>query len=341
VATTLVTRRNDTSRWPAISPSASVVGVVPNQRGTRLAYEALRLGTSAAARSVDLWHSPHYTMPRRRVVPTVVTVHDLTFFTHPQWHERAKVTFFRHAISYATRHADVVICVSDFSARLLDEIVPDHVPVVVAPLGVELERFQPASYDDVAIFETHSLAWDVPYLFFVGTHEPRKGIDTLLDAFEQVARDDATVELWIAGQTGWGEDPMISHQWSDAARSRVRNLGFVNDELLAALMRHSRAVAYPSRGEGFGLPVLEAMACGAVVVTTRDTVMAEVAGDAAQLVSPNSPDELAAALFDALRVSSEDRERRAKNARDRASLFTWDRCISQHVLAYERALAGN
>ncbi len=96
---------------------------------------------------------------------------------------------------------------------------------------------------------------------------------------------DSTIELWLAGQAGWGTGPVEAQIAVHPFAGRIRRLGFVDDAVLPALYRQARAVAYPSRGEGFGLPVLEAMACGAMVVTTADTVMAEVAGDAASLVT--------------------------------------------------------
>ena len=102
-------------------------------------------------------------MPRRGTTPTVVTIHDLTFFTDPQWHERSKVVFFRRAISYAASHARVLVSVSDYSARQLEAIVPVHVPVVVAPLGVDLERFQ-VDGDDEALLRARHLPVGVPFV---------------------------------------------------------------------------------------------------------------------------------------------------------------------------------
>lgn len=337
VATTLVTRRGDTTRWHDLSPRAHVKGLVPNGRAPRLAYEAWRLGTSATARDVDLWHAPHYTMPRRGLTPTVVTIHDLTFFTNPEWHERSKVAFFRRAITHSAHHARVLISVSDFSARLLASLIPDHAPVVVAPLGVELTTFQPLDRGDEALLRDHGLRSDVPFIFFVGTVEPRKGLDVLLDAFELIARDHADVELWLAGQAGWGEGPIEAKIKAHPSFARIQRLGFVHDALLPALYRRARAVTYPSRGEGFGLPVLEAMACGASVVTTRDTVMAEIAGDGARLVPVGDAPALATSIDDVLESSEDERRTWAHRARERAEHFTWEHCVALHLVAYEKA----
>jgi glycosyltransferase involved in cell wall biosynthesis len=333
IETTLVTRRSDTRRWTEWSPEARVVPLVPNARVPRLVYEAWRMGQSATARGVDVWHAPHYTMPHRAAVPVVVTVHDLTFFTNPEWHERAKVEFFKRAIRYAAAHAAVLICVSDLTASLLDHFVPTHAPVVVAPHGVDLERFSPDERDDDAMLAPLGLA-DTPFILFVGTVEPRKGLDVLLDAFRDVASRDASVQLCIVGQAGWGMHELSSLIDAHEFSSRIRRLGFVDDAVLPALMRRARVVAYPSRGEGFGLPVLEALACGASVVTSRNTVMQEVAGDAAMFAGVGESEELASVLAETLAMDEPERVERAKNARDRAERFTWAASLDKHLEAY-------
>ncbi len=339
VETTLVTRRDDALRWHEWSPTSKVASTVPNARVARLAYEAWLLGVSRPAKSVDVWHAPHYTMPRRRSTPTVVTIHDLTFFTNPQWHERSKVAFFRRAITYAAQHANVLVSVSDYTARQIDAVLPTHAPVIVAPLGVDLLRFTTDARHDAKLFHAHNLALDVPYIFFLGTVEPRKGLDVLLAAFADVARSDPDVELWLAGQAGWGVKAIEIALANHVVASRIRRLDFVDDAVLPALLRQSRTVVYPSRGEGFGLPVLEALACGAVVVTSSDTVMAEVAGDAAILTPAGDASLLANALLSATSKSDAERARQRVAARARAEQFTWDASIAQHLAAYEMAVA--
>jgi len=338
VDTTLVTRRDDTLRWHDWSPSTHIASIVPNARPTRLLYEALLAGHSATSKSVDVWHSPHYTMPRHSTTPTVVTILDLMFFTNPEWHERWKVPFFRRAISYAATHADVLVSISEFTARQLDEHVPKHAPVVVATLGVDLEKFSVDSSHDTELLRAHGFVVDRPYIFFLGTFEPRKGIDVLLKSFEEIARRDSDVELWLAGQPGWGVKDIETQIAGHSALSRIRRLGFVDETVLPALIRQSRVVTYPSRGEGFGMPVIEALACGAIVETSADTVMSEIAGGAALLARAGDAEQLADVLTSALSMSDEDRARHARIARARAEIFTWDSSIAQHVKAYEMAV---
>jgi glycosyltransferase involved in cell wall biosynthesis len=302
-----------------------------------LAFEAWRLGQSNTARGVDVWHSPHYTMPHRAVTPTVVTIHDMTFFTNPEWHERSKVAFFRRAIEYSATHAKVLVSVSDFTARLLQEIVPTHAPMVVAPLGVDLEAFTLDSTGDEALFERHGLSSEVPYIFYLGTVEPRKGLDVLLAAFEEIAASNDTTELWIAGQVGWAMKEFDAVLARHRSASRIRRLGFIDEELVAPLLRRARVVAYPSRGEGFGLPVLEALACGALVVTSADTVMAVVGAHAVLLAPAGDAGALARELQRALDSDESSRVQQSLAARARAEVFSWTNTVDQHRKAYEMA----
>lgn len=330
----LATRRTDWQRWRVAGEHVAIKPLIPASRAMRLAYEAYGLGRSPLARSVDVWHSPHYSMPHRCAAPVVVTIHDLTFFTHPQFHERAKVAFFSRAIRYAAREAAVIITVSEFTARQLNEFAPTTRPVVVAPHGVDLDHFAPNGTDHWPLDLPDRAR---PYVLFVGTVEPRKGIDILLEAFRELATDDSDVELWLAGQDGWGvrtvEDQLRAHPFAH----RVRRLGYVDDAALPSLLRGARVVAYPSRGEGFGLPVLEAMACGAPVVTTVDTVMAEVAGDAATLTPAGDAPALARSLATVLGWRDDERRDAAVASRRRAETYTWDYSLAQHLHAYHLA----
>jgi glycosyltransferase involved in cell wall biosynthesis len=335
---TLVSRRHDRERWLSV-PEARVVSPVPAHPALRLAYEAYRLGTTAPARRADVWHGPHYTMPRTGRTPVVVTIHDLTFFTHPEWHEARKVSFFTRAIRYAAEHAAALVCVSETTRDELRDLVPTSRPVFVAPHGVDFSRFSRVDTGDEERLASATLPMATPYVLFVGTVEPRKGLDILLAAFAEVASDNPTVELWIAGQSGWGDDPVAASLLSHPFASRIRRLGFVADDLLPTLYRRASVVAYPSRGEGFGLPVLEALACGAAVVTSADTVMAEVAGTAARLVPVGDVEGLANALEAALALSPAERDHHGEEASRHASRFTWGASLAVHRTAYEVAMA--
>ena len=329
---TLVSQVGDAERWRRWSPKAHVVDVVPRARPSRLLYEAVALGRSSKI-SADVWHGPHYTMPRRRTRPTVVTICDLTFFTNPEWHERSKVLFFQRAIRYAAQQADALISISETTTSLLREIAQPTAPITTIPLGVDLGRFTLATGTNDAL-TTHGLPSDVPYFFFLGTFEPRKGLDLLLEAFTLVANDDSEVELWLAGQAGWGTDGVAQQIAEHPFTDRIRRLGYVDDARVPTLMRSSRAVCYPSRGEGFGLPVLEALACGAQVITSADTVMQEVAGTTARLVPVGDVTVLATEMASTARSTAGERMDVARRARQRAEEFSWERTVVAHRALY-------
>jgi glycosyltransferase involved in cell wall biosynthesis len=329
---TVISRRGDSARWPTIAAGARVSAIVPDLRASRLIYEALRLGSVPSLRDVDVLHSPHYTMPRAASKPVAVTVHDMTFFTNPEWHEPAKVRFFRAAIRRAAKRAAAVICVSEFTARQLTEMVGTDRPLVIAPHGVDLDRF---ALNGAKLPDRHA-----PFVLFVGTLEPRKGLDVLLAAFTHLAGDEPELELWIAGQEGWGVGDTLAALDAHPYANRIRRLGYVHDDFLVSALRSASAVCYPSRGEGFGLPVLEALACGAPVVTTSSTVMEEVAGEAAWFAPVGDVVSLAERLDEVVHLDENTRELVRVRARARAEMFTWDRSIERHLEAYALAAAN-
>ncbi|MGO9334699.1 MAG: glycosyltransferase family 4 protein [Acidimicrobiales bacterium] len=342
---TLLARRDDGARWAQIAPGRRVVAVAPSRRPTRLAYEQARLGSVVAALDappVEVHHGPHYTMPRRSKVPCVVTVHDLTFFDHAEWHQRSKVAWFRAAMRYSVRHAAVIVCVSETTAGRLRDVLAPRCPVMVVPHGVDQARFaadEPWPGADRDVLERLGLLR--PYVLHVGTLEPRKGIADLVAAFDRLVQDQAELELVLAGGAGWKAGPVMQSAAAARSRGRIRRLGYVPDADVPALLRRACAVVYPSLEEGFGLPALEALACGAPLVTTSGTSMAELAGDRALLVPPGEPFALAAAIETAIseRASPGGVRRRADGIAIAAS-YTWAACAEGHMAAYLAAAGG-
>jgi glycosyltransferase involved in cell wall biosynthesis len=334
VDTHLLCRQGDGARWEALAPEAHVHDEVPAGRPARLVWEQARASRLASSLGIDVWHGPHYTMPLRLTVPAVVTVHDLTFFEHPEWHERGKVAYFRPMIRAATRRAAVVIAVSEDTARRLQALAPPLGPIVVAPHGVDHERFTPTvDHDDDATLATHGIR--APFVAFTGTIEPRKGLPTLVAAFARVAADSRPLRLVLAGGDGWGSDLVRDAVASSGVPTRVLRPGYLPESAIAPLFRRAAVVAYPSLAEGFGLNALEALACGAPLVTTTGSALDEVVGDAAIKVEPGDVDGLADALREALKPDVAARLRAA--GPPRAAHFTWDRSVDRHLDAYRLA----
>ncbi|MGP0030533.1 MAG: glycosyltransferase family 4 protein [Acidimicrobiales bacterium] len=347
VTLTMVSRRGDEDRWQGLAGGrAGVTGAVPRSRPGRLAFEQLRFPGLLRSLGVDVHHGPHYTMPERARVPCVVTIHDCTFFDHPEWHLRSKAVLFRRAIRRASLRAAALVCVSEVTATALRASCEVRAPVVVAPHGVDHERFAPAEPGpgaDRAALEGAGVPLERPVIAFVGTLEPRKGVAPLVAAFDRVAASHPDVVLVLGGQVGWGMREIEGALAAARHADRIIRVGYLPDPAVPALLRRAAVVAYPALAEGFGLPALEAMACGAPLVTTEGTAMAEVARDAALLVRPGDAAMLAEALqavLDGGTASTDTAQRRARGLR-LAAAHTWEASATRHVEAYEIARAGH
>ena len=320
----LVTRKDDLARWQPFA--LEIHAVAPLSRPRRLLWE--QLAGPGIASAADVWHGPHYTMPLLSRRPTVVTIHDLTFFDNPEWHEPSKVRFFRWMIRQSARRANALLCVSERTADRLHELVSPSVPVVVAPHGIDHDRFHPPQ-DSVSLL----LGVPEPFVAFVGTIEPRKNVAGLVRAFSRL---DPSLHLVLAGQPGWGTDDVEAAIVETGVGDRVHRLGYVPDAVVATIYQRAAAVAYPALAEGFGLPALEALACGAALVTTAGTTMADVVGDAALLVPPGDDDALTEALR-TLVAGGTAVDRLRERGPEVAATYTWARSAEQHVEAYRLA----
>jgi glycosyltransferase involved in cell wall biosynthesis len=258
----------------------------------------------------DLLHCPTYRGPLRSARPLVVTVHDLAVFRHPEAFNRWSRFYGPRLVPRVLAAARRIVAVSEFTRRELVELlrVPDE-KIRVVPNGVddEFTRDGPAAEGD--------------YVLAVGTLEPRKNLPRLVEA----ARLN-DVELRVVGARGWGG--------VEVGGNGVRWLGEVSDAELARLYRGAVCVAYPSLYEGFGIPVLEAMACGTPVVTSRGTAMEEVADGAAVLVDATDPAELAAGLERA----AAERDRLVARGLERARAFRWDAVADATIGVYREAV---
>lgn len=302
----------------------------------RLAWEQAGLPHLARRTGVDVLHSPHYTLPLVSPVPVVVTLHDATFFSHPQLHTGVKVRFFRSATRVAVRRAAALVVPSEATGREVRRFAGgESRRFHVAYHGVDTDVFRPADLSERRRVAS-SLGLTGGYVAFLGTLEPRKNVPALIRAWAAVAAGRADPPaLVLAGGRGWdaGVDPALA-EVPDGLR--VLRPGYLPLADLSGLLAGAELVAYPSLGEGFGLPVLEAMACGAAVLTTRELSLPEVGGDAVAYAGADVQ-ALTTALADLL----DDPDRRAMLSRaavDRARSFTWAESGRRHLAAYEAAL---
>ena len=290
-------------------------------------------------RGFALYHGTNYNVPPWADCPAVVTVHDLSLLLHPETHEAPLVERARRRLPVMTRSAAHVLTDSE-SVR--DEIcdtlgvAPERVTAV--PLAPR-RAFRPAPPAEAeAVCRRLGVGED--FILFVGTVEPRKNLLTLVRAFDLLTRETTQrPQLVIAGRKGWLTEELYELVERSPAAPRILFTGYVTDEELRALYTACSVFAYPSLYEGFGLPPLEAMACGAAVVASRIGAVVETAGAAAaRLVAPTDAEALAGALAELLA----DERARAELSRaglERARAFTWERTARLTAEVYEQVLA--
>ena len=269
---------------------------------------------------IDVCHST-VAIPAATRAPHVVTVHDVAFVHTPERFSRHGARVMRRGLDRC-RHADLLLCPSRAtSAELVDlGFDPDRIRVV--PWGVE--RVEVAGHDVERVRAAYRLPGE--FVLFVGTIEPRKNLRGLVEAMRLVPE----LPLVVAGADGWGDVFPDAAVGGAGGTGVVRFVGFVPQGDLRPLIATATVFAYPSHHEGFGLPILEAMAQGTPVVTSRGSATEEVAGGAAVLADPADPGSIA----DAIRLAASDRDRWSAAARRRAAVCTWDVTVDATVAAY-------
>jgi glycosyltransferase involved in cell wall biosynthesis len=317
--------------WPTVSLRPSRIPVA--NPAARIAWELAVLPLQTRRDNIDVFHGTVNTLPFGLRAPTVVTVHDLAFMRFPEQVTKKRYHYLKFMVGSSVRRADLVLTPSEATRRDVAELYgidPDR--VLVTPLGVD-PGFRPSSPEQLAaIRERFGLAR--PYILTVGTIEPRKNLARLVQAFARVS-GDFPHDLVLVGPAGWLMDEIEDAIAGSGVATRVRRTGFADDAALAALYGGADAVAMPSLYEGFGLPVLEAMASGAPILTSNISALPEVAGEAAELVDPTCVDSIAEGLS-ALLGSESRRDGLRRFGLQRAAQFTWDRTAALTVAAYQR-----
>lgn len=249
-----------------------------------------------------------------------MTIHDLSVIDHPEWFDRRFSAWYGYLLPRLSATARLVITDSNYSKiRIMRVFRISENKICVIPCGVDTHFFKPRSFLEQAAIRTKYGLSD-PYILFAGSLEPRKNLDRLLRAFSKIEGDFAPLRLAIVGT---GAATLRKLELGEVP-PRVQWLGYVEDGDLPALYSAAGAFVQPSVYEGFGLTVLEAMACSVPVIAARSTSLPEVAGDAARLVDPFSVAEIAKVISDVL-GSDDLRNALIRKGLERARLFSWDR----------------
>ncbi len=283
----------------------------------------LPLPVEAITGPLDIFHAPNFLLPPVRKAARIVTIHDLAFLVKPQYAYPDLQRFLAKAVPRSVALADHILADSEASrqdAMRLFHLAPERVTVVGA--GVESRFRRQSAGSPEAVRQRYGLAW--PFVFSISTLEPRKNFDGLIRAFATARRQAGFPHhLVIAGGKGWLYDDIFTEVERSQATGFVHFLGFVDDDDLPSLYSLADLFAFPSHYEGFGLPVLEAMACGFPVLCTDTSSLPELTGDAARIVPTGNEQALSQALADLL---TDDAARAALAAAGptRAAAFTWE-----------------
>ena len=287
--------------------------------------------------SFSLFHGTNYDVPLWSRCRTILTIHDLSLFLYPETHEEHLVRRGRRRLPKMARTAEMIITPSESVRREVCEHLGRQPESVLA-----IPEAARRSFRQVPLAETlemrRRLRVEDGFILFVGTIEPRKNLLTLARALEEILRTTHLCpQLVIAGKEGWLTGELFSYLKRAEIRERVHFTGYVSDDDLRALYSSCSVFVYPSLYEGFGLPPLEAMACGAPVITSRIQSIMETVGSAALLVSPTDVNELAQSIIHLLTDTGE-RDYRSLAGLQRAAEFSWKRTASATLEVYREAL---
>jgi glycosyltransferase involved in cell wall biosynthesis len=281
-----------------------------------------------------------YTAPVGCPVPVVVTVHDVSFLEHPEFFPKARALQLRQTVARTVKSAARILTVSEFSRRAIARAFGlDEASIVITP-DAAADSFRPISRPAAEAWVRSRLGLGAPFVLTVGDLQPRKNQVGLIEAFAEAmrARPELPHHLVLAGKDTWFAPRVHKAAQKSGYADRIHFTGFVQDEDLVQLYNACDVFAFPSFYEGFGLPVLEAMACGRAVICSNTSALPEVADAAGLLFDPYSRDEIARALLDLL-LDGELRARTERLGLQRAALFSW-RDASNKTLEVYHEVAG-
>jgi glycosyltransferase involved in cell wall biosynthesis len=314
--------------WKLISDRSPAVRLIWEQTFfSRLIREA----------DIDVLHSLHYTRPFRLSCSSVVTFHDMTFFLYPELHTSTKRIFFPQAIKSSAKRADFVITVSESTRqdaiRLLN-LSPDR--VITVQHGVD-RAFRPINDIEFGKRVTNKYRLPGKFILYVGLIEPRKNLPLLINAYKKLVDDGTDHNLVLVGRFGWIFDEVLQQIEKLNLTDKVILTGYVEQVDLPMVYNLCDLFVYPTLYEGFGLPALEAMACGIPVITTDVSSLPEIVGEAGLLVSPNDVE----ALFEGINKVLYDEGLRLNMARrgtKQAAKFSWERAARSTLEVYRKAI---
>ncbi|MEH2389317.1 MAG: glycosyltransferase family 1 protein [Nostoc sp.] len=283
----------------------------------------------------NILHGTNYSVYPCNNSLKVMNIYDLTFIKYPNYIDSV-VKRYAERVKQCLQWTDIVLTISESSRKdIIEYLDVDPKKVYVTPLA---SRYSPNYLSDkkniAALEKQVNYDFSKPYLLFVSTIEPRKNINAIIYAFNLLKKKyKIEHQLILIGKKGWNYDPIFAEIESSPWKSQIHHLDYLSDELVALFYSKADVFVYPSHYEGFGLPVLEAMTLGAPVVTSNTSSIPEVSGDAAILIDPNDPVQLAEAILKVI-SDSQLRQELINKGKARAKLFSWERTAKETLNAY-------
>jgi glycosyltransferase involved in cell wall biosynthesis len=317
----------------SLVPSQIQVRRVADNAWQRLGFD---LSAGVARDQPDLLHV-QYTAPLRCKAPVVATVHDVSYLEHPEYFSPFRRTQLKISVARTVRHAAAIIAPSEFSRRRIARAYGiDDSRIAVVHNGVA-PQFHPMAQPLAQRWVRETFGLAAPYVLTVGDLQPRKNQIGLIRAFVRLLQQQPQLphHLLLVGKENWHGSYVKAEAKRSGYSSRILFTGFVTDEDLRRLYCGCDVFAFPSFYEGFGLPILEAMACGRAVACSEGSATGEVADGAAVLFDPNRIDDIAKALRDLL-IDPDFRQRRERLGLQRAAQFSWERAAAETIGVYEK-----
>lgn len=323
----------------SIAPAAVNLRTVLGRTGAlRKRWWTIGLPLHVHENRLPLFHGTNYMVPLWQRCLTIVTIHDLSLLLHSDTHREDLVRRAKRRLPTMTRIATHILTDSEaVKKEICEHLAVNPQKITAVPLASR-RMFSPVPLEQT--YEARRrLGVEDDFILFVGTVEPRKNLITLVRAFDELMRTtNLRPQLVVAGQKGWLTDDLYKYVEQSDLKDRILFTGYLSDNDLASLYSACKVSVYPSLYEGFGLPPLEAMACGAPVITSRIPVIMETAAGAARLVAPTNLQELTAALVEMLRDPNA-RQHYAAVGRQRAAEFTWEKTARRTLEVYREVCA--
>ncbi len=326
--------------YDTTNSATKVWGLSGARRPVRLGYEYFFLPGELKTQNFDVFHGASNFLPPRRVCPYVVTIHDLSYHVHPERCPPVRRQYWYAMTRRTVKIADFIITISENSRRDIIRYFPHAEPRIRVVAEAAHKRFQKLdiSRENSALGRLEEKLAGRPYVLYLGTLEPGKNVARTVRAFDAIAGQFPDHLLVLAGDKGWFYGSVFQAIEGAKNRDRIQYVGHVSDTEAVHLFNFADLFVFPSLYEGFGLPPLEAMACGCPVVTSNSSSIPEVVGDAAIMVNPKADRDLAAAMARVLESASL-RSEMAQAGIEQASQFSWEKCAEQTLEVYREAAA--